>query len=181
MRDIDTARVYNGGQSEEDLGGIPEAKMEFHIATKAPGFGPGTLAYDNVKANCNASLKALKQEKIELYYFHGPDRETPLEESCRAIHELHQEGKIAAFGLSNLDPEEVAEIHDICSRKGWVKPTVYQGGYNPLWRAAEPTLCPELKRLGMAYYIYSPLAGGFFAKSTEQLRNPHPEGRMAKM
>ncbi|KAK3613268.1 hypothetical protein LTR56_027985, partial [Elasticomyces elasticus] len=96
--ELDTARVYNGGKSEENIGNIAEARQDFTIATKAPGFSPGSLAYQKVIDNCNASLKALKQDKIDLYYFHGPDRTTPLDESCRAIHELHQEGKIAKFG-----------------------------------------------------------------------------------
>lgn len=131
IRELDTARVYNGGKSEEDLGDIPEAKEDFSIATKAPGFSPGSLAYQKVIDNCSASLQALKQEKIDLFYFHGPDRQTPLEESCRAINQLQQEGKIGQFGVSNISAEEVEEIHAICSKNGWIAPTIYQGAYLP--------------------------------------------------
>lgn len=127
VQELDTARVYNTGRSEEDLGKIPEAHHDFSIATKAPGFSPKSLSYRNVLDNCHASLKALKQEKIDLYYFHGPDRQTPLEESCKAIHELHHEGKVVNFGISNYSLQEVEEIHSICSKNGWVLPTVYQG------------------------------------------------------
>ncbi|KAK6404273.1 hypothetical protein LTR81_020855 [Elasticomyces elasticus] len=179
--ELDTARVYNGGKSEENIGNIAEARQDFTIATKAPGFSPGSLAYQKVIDNCNASLKALKQDKIDLYYFHGPDRTTPLDESCRAIHELHQEGKIAKFGVSNFSADEVEDIHRICSTNGWLTPSVYQGMYNPLTRTGERTLFPILRKLSMAFYAFSPLAGGFFSKSAEQLRTPAQDGRMVQM
>lgn len=180
VTELDTARVYNEGKSEETLGLISETARNFTIATKAPGFSPGSLAYDKVIANCNASLRALNQSKIDLYYFHGPDRQTPIEESCRAIHDLHQGGKIRAFGISNYREDEVRAIHELCSKKGWITPTVYQGGYNGLARGSETQLFPTLRELGIAFYAYSPLAGGFFGKSSEQLRNI-TGGRMQQM
>jgi aflatoxin B1 aldehyde reductase len=131
VRELDTARVYNAGKSEADLGDVPEAKNDFIVETKAPGFGPGSLSYDNVIKNCNASLQALKQDKIELYYFHGPDRRTSLEESCKAMQYLYNEGKIAKFGVSNFNAKEVEEIHEICTKNSWVLPSVYQGMYLP--------------------------------------------------
>lgn len=181
VRQLDTARVYNGGKSEQDLGAIPEAQQNFHIATKAPGFSPGSLAYQKVIDNCNASLKALNQKQIPLYYFHGPDRETPLEESCKAIHQLHQEGKIGAFGVSNFNEQEVEWIYSICDKNGWILPTVYQGGYNPLSRTAETALFPTLRKLNMAFYGFSPLAAGFFSRSKEDLVTPPKGGRMDQM
>lgn len=178
---LDTARVYNSGKSEESLGLIPEAASTFTIATKAPGFMPGSLTYEKVTANCNASLSALKQDKIDLYYFHGPDRRTPLEESCRAIHDLHTAGKIAAFGISNYNVDEVRTIVELCARKGWIRPTVYQGGYNGLARGGETQLFPTLRELGIAFYAFSPLAGGFFSKTSAQLRAPAEGSRMQQM
>ncbi|KAK0297380.1 hypothetical protein LTR91_003852 [Friedmanniomyces endolithicus] len=181
VRELDTARVYNSGKSEEDVGNVAEAKNDFIIATKAPGFSPGSLAYQKVIDNCNASLKALKQDSIALYYFHGPDRKTPLEESCKAIDQLHKECKIAKFGVSNFSAQEVEEVHSICSSKGWITPSVYQGMYNPLSRTGEQTLFPTLRKLGMAFYAFSPLAGGYFSKSDSQLRTPTSGGRMDQM
>lgn len=108
VQDLDTARVYNSGKSEEDLGAIPEASQHFKVATKAPGFFPGSLSYQKVIDACNASLSALKQDKIDLYYFHGPDRQTPLEESCKAINDLHKAGKVVKFGVSNFNRAEVS-------------------------------------------------------------------------
>jgi aflatoxin B1 aldehyde reductase len=127
ITELDTARVYNNGKSEELLGEVKGTASRFAIATKAPAFGPGTLSYDSVISNCNASLAALKQSKIDLYYFHGPDSQTPLSESCRAIHELHTEGKFVRWGVSNLHADAVSEIVSICEKEGWIKPSVYQG------------------------------------------------------
>lgn len=181
IRELDTARAYNNGQNEEDLGNIPSAKTDFSIQTKAPGFNPDSLAYERVKAKCNESLAALKQDSIDLYYFHGPDPKTPLEDSCKAIHELHQEKKIKAFGISNYSPKQVEEIHALCTKNGWIVPTVYQGMYNPLMRLLEDGLSEVLRKFNMTFYAYSPLAGGFFSRPKQELESPPEGGRMDQM
>ena len=180
IRELDTARVYNGGRSEELLGTVP-GKKDFAIATKAPGFTPGSLSYDKVIANCNASLKALGLDKMDLYYFHGPDRKTPLEESCKAINELHGQGKFDRFGISNFNASEVQSIQEICKREGYVLPSVYQGCYNPMTRAMEDDLLPTLRNYDMTFYAFSPLAGSFFSKPIDALRNPAQGSRMNEM
>ncbi|KAI6894943.1 Aldo/keto reductase [Hortaea werneckii] len=176
VNELDTARVYGGGKNEEVLG-LTSSSSDFAIATKAPAFGPGTLTYDEVIRNCNASLAALKRDKIDLYYFHGPDRQTPLQESCRAIQDLYTQGKFVRWGISNLHVDEVTSIIDICAREGWVKPSVYQGGYNPLLRGVEEPLLPKLREYGIAFYAYLPLGGGFFSKPVEQLKEPPTSSR----
>lgn len=181
IRELDTARVYNAGKSEEDLGSISDVQNDFSVATKAPGFSPGSLSYQNVINNCKASLSALKREKLDLYYFHGPDRQTPLEESLRAIDELYKEGKCASFGVSNYHATEVEEILRLCAKHDFVRPSVYQGGYNPLARAGEKELFPLLRKHNIAFYAYSPLAGGFFSRPSEQLRSPPAGSRMDQM
>ncbi|KAF4556515.1 Aldo-keto reductase-like protein 16 [Elsinoe fawcettii] len=179
--ELDTARVYNAGKSEETLGGIPEAQQQFAIQTKCPGFMPGTLTQEKLISNCNASLAALKQSQIDIYYFHGPDRQTPLEESCRAINTLHQQGKFRRFGVSNFRADEVEEIVTTCKKNGWVSPSVYQGGYNPLVRAGEKALFPTLRQHGISFYGYSPLGGGYFSRPTSELRQPPTGSRMDEM
>lgn len=92
--ELDTARAYKGGQSEELFGSLPdEQKKQFKIATKAPAFSPGSLSHDEIVLNCTKSLAALKLDKVPLYYLHGPDSATPLEEQCRAITQLYKEGE----------------------------------------------------------------------------------------
>ncbi len=180
IRELDTARVYNGGRSEELLGECSAGK-DFAISTKVPAFSPGSLSASNIESACNASLKALKQDKIDIYYFHGPDRQTTYEESCQAIDKLYKEGKFERFGVSNLHVDEVRKIHSICKKEGYVLPSVYQGGYNPAGRSVEELLLPTLRELGMVFYAFSPLGGGFFTRPVEELRNPPKGGRMDQM
>ncbi|KAK6428520.1 hypothetical protein LTR95_015336 [Oleoguttula sp. CCFEE 5521] len=182
VSEIDTARVYNSGKSEEDIGDVPEPlKASFAIATKAPGFSPGSLAYEKVIANCNASLAALKASKIDLFYFHGPDRRTPMYDSLRAINDLYRSDKFHRFGISNFHVTEVEEIQSLCSKHDFIRPTVYQGGYNAIARVAETELFPTLRKYGMAFYAFSPLAGGYFSRAAEQLRTPPTGSRMDEM
>jgi aflatoxin B1 aldehyde reductase len=118
---------------------------------------------------------------MDIFYFHGPDRQTPLEEQCRAVDRLYREGKFARFGVSNLPAHEVQAIYDICQREGYVLPSVYQGGFNPVARGAEEALFPTLHKLGMAFYAFSPLGGGCFSKPVEELRAPPKGTRMDEM
>jgi aflatoxin B1 aldehyde reductase len=180
VKEIDTARVYNGGKSEELLGAVGAGtELGFAVSTKAPGFSPGVLSGDKIKKACYASLEALKQNKMDIFYFHGPDRQTPLEEQCKAANDLYREGKFERFGVSNLLVEEVQTIYDICKKEGYVLPTVYQGGYNPLMRSADELLFPTLRKLGINFYAFSPLGGGYFTRTADQLRNPAQNQRMA--
>lgn len=180
IREIDTARAYNSGKSEELLGEV-EASKDFAISTKAPAFSPGSLTKDKIIENCKKSLEALRVDKVDIYYLHGPDRSTPLREQCAAINQLHQEGKFIRFGVSNLRDAEVREIYDICSREGWVLPSVYQGGFSPLHRKAADTLLPLLRELEMVFYAFSPLAGGLLAKPVEEILKPGKGTRFEAM
>lgn len=171
ISEIDTARGYNSGRSEELLGQV-SAFETFAIATKAPAFSPGSLTREKIIENCNKSLEALKQEKIDLYYLHGPDSQTPLAEQCAAINQLYNEGKFERWGISNLGDAQVQEIYDICNKEGYVLPKVYQGGFNPLFRKSADTLLPLLRKLDMRFYAYSPLAGGLLAKPIDEILKP---------
>ncbi|KEF57848.1 uncharacterized protein A1O9_05769 [Exophiala aquamarina CBS 119918] len=143
IKELDTARVYNAGKSEELLGAV-SAHSRFAVSTKAPAFAPGSLSERNILDNCAKT--------------------TSLEEQCRAINTLHREGRFDRFGVSNISDAEVQEMYDICVREGYVLPTVYQGGYNPIGRGPEKTLFPLLRKLDMSFYAFSPLAGGLLAK-----------------
>ena len=73
------------------------------------------------------------------------------------------------FGLSNYMAEDVEKIHTHCMSHGYVLPTVYQGNYNAFARILEESLFPTLRRLGISFYAYSPIAGGLLAKSKQQI------------
>lgn len=181
VRELDTARVYNSGRSEELLGEV-DAFKDFDIATKAPAFAPGSLEEAKIIDNCEKSLKALKTDKVPLYYLHGPDKKTPFEEQCRAINTLYKQGKFDKWGVSNLSASQVQEVLDICEKNGYPKPKAYQGGYNPLSRPlTEDELLPLLKKNKIQFYAYSPLAGGLLAKPIAQLKSPEKGTRYDEM
>ena len=180
VHELDTARVYNDGKSEELLGAVPASK-NFAISTKAPAFMPGSLKREKIIDNGHKSFEALGRRKMDIYYLHGPDRTVSLEEQCEAVNQLYREGLFERFGVSNLKDAEVQEIHDICKQKGYVMPSVYQGGFNPLHRRAADTLMPLLRKLNMVFYAYSPLAGGLLVKPVEDILKPMKGSRFDKM
>lgn len=171
IKELDTARVYMSGKAEEILGETKERK-DFILATKAPAFSPGSLQYDKIIDNCNKSLKALQLDKVDIYYLHGPDTQTPLEEQCRAIGKLHKEGKFDQFGISNLNEKAVTQIYEYCKKEGYVLPTVYQGGYNAVQRGNEKTLLPLLRQYGISFYSWGSLCGGALAKPIDDILSP---------
>jgi aflatoxin B1 aldehyde reductase len=87
----------------------------------------------------------------------------------KGINDAYQAGYFQRFGVSNFKASDVELIHSICKDKGYPLPQVYQGNYNPVARRAETELLPTLRKLNMAFYAYSPLAGGFLVKTKEQI------------
>ncbi|CVL07838.1 related to potassium channel beta subunit protein [Fusarium mangiferae] len=161
---IDTARVYAQGSSEEYLGQLDWQTRGFRVDTKLypnihDGTGKITHSTDDLRKHLDESLKALKTDKIDLWYLHGPDRDTPFEETLRACNELHKEGKFNRLGVSNYMAWEVAYMSELCIREGWIRPTVYQGVYNAIHRTVEMELFPCLRHYGITFYAFSPLAG----------------------
>ncbi|OBS64802.1 hypothetical protein A6R68_06669, partial [Neotoma lepida] len=162
--EIDTAFVYAEGQSETILGGLGlglgRSGCKVKIATKAcPLFGR-SLKPDDVRFQLETSLKRLQCPRVDLFYLHMPDHNTPIEETLKTCHQLHQEGKFVELGLSNYASWEVAEICTLCKKNGWIIPTVYQGMYNATTRQVEKELLPCLRHFGLRFYAFNPLAGG---------------------
>ena len=85
--------------------------------------------------------------------------------------------RVPQFGLSNFKPEDVRRVYDYAASKGYVLPTVFQGNYNPVARHYDKTLFPLLRELNIAFYAYSPLAGGFLVKDAETLSTGGGQGR----
>ncbi|KAJ5091010.1 hypothetical protein N7532_009694 [Penicillium argentinense] len=172
---IDTAQIY--GSSEELLGQTNAAAC-FVIDTKhCGGFAPGNSTKEKVIAGAEKSLKKLQTAKVNIFYLHAPDRQAPLEETLEGIDDLYKAGKFKYFGLSNFRADEVESVIQLAKQKQFVLPTVYQGNYNPLCRKQETELFPILRKYNLAFYAYSPLAGGFLAKSKEELRKGNLKGR----
>jgi aflatoxin B1 aldehyde reductase len=177
IKEVDTAEGY--GNNELDLGTVRAAEQGFIISTKnSGGWRPGALK--EVTSRLNASLDRLQVKSVDILYIHGPDRELPLDEWVPQVDALHKEGKFSRLGVSNFSPEEVRALHDYAKAKGYVLPTVYQGNYNAVSRLIDDTLFPVLRELGIAFYAYSPVAGGFLTKTRAALEAGTADGRFAK-
>jgi aflatoxin B1 aldehyde reductase len=131
---------------------------------------------EDVRKGLMNSLKALKCNKVDMFYLHGPDRKTPFEDTLREVNQLHKEGYFNRFGISNYMSWEVAKICEICEKHGWIKPTVFQGIYNALHRSIEAELFPCLRHYGISLYAFQPLAGGFLTGRYKRNQNEFVPG-----
>lgn len=155
-RQIDTARLYSTGApgtSEPRLGAVG-AGERFIIDTKVLSQEPGSHKREKIAQEVETSLKALQIGQINILYLHQPDRATPFEETCEAIDTAHKEGKFKKFGLSNFSADEVKQVLEICERRSFVKPGVYEGQYNPVVRGGEKELFPLLRRHNISFYAW---------------------------
>ncbi|KAA8566686.1 hypothetical protein EYC84_009220 [Monilinia fructicola] len=171
--EIDTARVYGGGSSEEYLGQLEPSYTDRGIimATKLYPNNPiypnnmdgGNITHraDDVRLHLDRSLRALGVDKVDLFYLHAPDRNVPFEETFGMCDVLHKEGKFNRLGVSNFMAWEVAQVQEICIKNNWIRPTVYQGVYNAIQRSIEPELIPCLHHYNMSLYAFNPIAGGY--------------------
>ncbi|KAF2198857.1 aldehyde reductase [Delitschia confertaspora ATCC 74209] len=176
IKSIDTARLY--GDSETQIG-LAKGHEDFIIDTKWPGgFAEGNAAKENIINDAKDSFNKLKIDKIDIFYIHAPDKSVPIEETLEGVNEVYKLGIFARFGLSNFGAEDVRKVYDICKNKGYVLPSVYQGNYSAVARKMETMLFPTLRELGMSFYAYSPIAGGFLVKRKEQITGG--EGRFSE-
>ncbi|KAK5686856.1 hypothetical protein LTR17_026781 [Elasticomyces elasticus] len=181
---IDTARGYpleQAGRSEELLGDIHPSWAV--IDTKIFSFGPKAHSKENVAKNIEGSLKALRFEggkgEVDVMYLHAPTFDVEDEETLGAVNEAFQKGQFRKFGLSNYSPARVENFVAIAEKNGWVKPTVYQGQYNPIARLAEKDLLPVLRKHGIAFRAYSPSGGGIFSGKVSKTSIDAPDGRFS--
>ncbi|ETW77434.1 hypothetical protein HETIRDRAFT_37198 [Heterobasidion irregulare TC 32-1] len=185
--EVDTARTYCSGTSEEYLGKIDWKGRGLKMETKLyPNVRPGVAidstreaishTPESLRKNLERSLKALNTDSLEMWYLHGPDRTTPYEVTLKTVNDLHKEGLFKRFGISNYAAWEVAEIVGICRANGYIQPTAYQGIYNAIHRGVEPELFPCLRKFGISFYEFNPLGGGFFTGRYTSIQDQVEEG-----
>jgi aryl-alcohol dehydrogenase-like predicted oxidoreductase len=112
---------------------------------------------DYVRASCDASLKRLGTDYLDLYYQHRPDPRTPIEETVGAMAELVKAGKVRFIGLSEADPATIERAHAVHPV------TALQTEYSLWSRDVETEILPTLRRLGIGFVAYSPLGRGFLS------------------
>ena len=163
---FDTADIYGGrGASEELLGQALEGRREqVVLATKfgmdmGDGKGPrGSAGY--VHQALEASLRRLRTDVIDLYWYHRPDGVTPIAETLSALDELVQAGKVRAIGASNFSAEQIEEADSIARERDLTRFCAIQNEYSLLVRDAEREVLPMCERLGIGFVPYFPLASG---------------------
>lgn len=180
--ELDTAYVYNGGETEKYLGDIlPRLDKDYFLATKVHPRITGRLDRETILMEFNESLNRMNRDKVDLLYFHFPDGKTPVDEALDTVAELHEQGKIKEFGLSNYPAWQVVDIWHKCATHGCPKPVVYQGMYNALCRNVDPELFPAIRSLGMRFYAFNPLAGGLLAGKQLNFDEAPKPGRFARL
>ena len=182
-RELDTAYVYNNGTTENYLGEILPGlnPSDFEIATKVHPRITGKLDRETILMELEESLKRMNRDKVDLLYFHFPDGKTPIEEALETVAELHAQGRVGEFGLSNYPAWQVVDIAYKCDKFGCPRPTVYQGMYNALCRNVEPELFPAIRSLGMRFYAFNPLAGGMLTGKHHHFEDTPEPGRFARL
>jgi len=181
VKNLDTAQLY--GQSETLIGKAGAgANGRFVIDTKSKGgFDLGNaLKPEVLREQARESIKKLEVKPVDIFYIHAPDATIPIETWTPVINELYKEGLFKRFGVSNFYPEDVEKVYAYCKENGYVLPSVFQGNYSAVARKQDTELFPLLKKLGIAFYVYSPLAGGLLTKTKEQLLEAADAGRFTQ-
>ncbi|QNN24833.1 aldo/keto reductase [Planctomycetales bacterium ZRK34] len=180
---FDTADVYSTGDSEKVLGqalGTDRDKALISTKTTFPmGDGPndkGSSRHHLVTA-CEASLKRLGTDYIDVYFMHGFDALTPVEETLRALDDLITAGKIRYIGCSNFSGWHVMKSLAASEKYGLARYVAYQGYYSLVGRDYEWELMPLGLDQGLGLMVWSPLGWG---RLTGKVRRdqPLPEGRL---
>jgi aryl-alcohol dehydrogenase-like predicted oxidoreductase len=168
---IDTAEIYGPYANEELVGRALDGRRDdvvlatkFGLVSHARG-GPGTLDSSpaNIRTAVEGSLKRLRTDRIDLYYQHRVDPNTPIEDTVGTLAELVDEGKVLHIGLSEAGPATIRRAHA-------VHPIAALQTEYSLWtRDPEAELVPLLRELGIGFVPYSPLGHGFL---TGTIRSP---------
>lgn len=168
---IDTANVYNAGESERIVGRALQqlrARDRVILATKVHGkMGEGPNEWGNSRYHimqaCEDSLRRLQTDHIDLYQLHRPSLTIPQDETLRAFDDLVRQGKVRYIGCSTHPAWMVMEAIAISERMGIARYISEQPPYNLLDRRIENELVPLAQRYGLALLPWSPLAGGILA------------------
>jgi aryl-alcohol dehydrogenase-like predicted oxidoreductase len=163
---FDTANAYNKGESEIILGKVLKRRRNGVILASKVGMKTGEppdappLSCKSIMANLEATLRRLQTDYLDLYYFHLPDYETPIEESLETMDRMVKAGKVRYPGTSNFAAWQVEQTLWISEKRGYVPPYVSQPMYNLLARGIEQEYIPFCQHFGVSMIVYNPLAGG---------------------
>lgn len=179
---FDTADLYGGTKSEEFLGRVLGARRDnVVVATKFgmlkppedSGLTGGSPAW--VARACDDSLRRLGTDRIDLYWLHAPDPDTPIGDTLEALDRLVRDGKVRELGCSNFSAAQLDEAAVAAKERG-VRPfATVQNDYSLLQREPEHEVLAACTRLGMTFVPYFPLASGLLTGKYRR-GEPPPEG-----
>jgi aryl-alcohol dehydrogenase-like predicted oxidoreductase len=177
---VDTADTYSDGGSEETLAPwLARRRGEVVLATKCrfPVSDPGGqgLAPDRIAKACDASLRRLGVDEIDLYQVHAPDPDVPLEETLEALDALVRAGKVRALGVSNFPAWLLAWSVALQDREGWAPFVSLQPQYSLVERSIEVEILPFCRAAGLGVIPWGPLGAGFLTGTYRRGERP-PEG-----
>jgi aryl-alcohol dehydrogenase-like predicted oxidoreductase len=164
---LDTSNTYGDprGRSEEFLGEVLAGRRDrVVLATKfgmdmGDGLGPrGSRGY--ILQAVEGSLRRLRTEVIDYYWYHRPDGVTPIAETLGTLDELVRGGKVRTIGASNFSAAQIEEADAVARSHGWARFTAIQNHYSLLVRDAERDVLPVCERLGLGFVPFYPLASG---------------------
>ncbi len=182
---IDTANVYAGGSAEEIVGRflreVPRERIV--LASKAcmpVGSQPNLFGASrkHILAACEASLRRLQTDYLDLYYLHGPDPVTPLEETFRAYDDLVRQGKVRYVGVSNLFGWQIATGTGVTQRLGLAPLVAGQYIYSPIHRELEQEVIPAAVAGGIGLTCYGVFGAGLLAGKYKGMADPPKGTRM---
>jgi len=164
---LDTADVYAGTRAESVMGkalkGVKRESYELFTKVYWPtgtGKNDRGLSRKHIMESCNASLKRLKTDYVDLYQAHRFDYETPLEETLGAFDDLIRSGKVLYIGFSEWNAEQIAAALKIQDQKGYYRFISSQPQYSMLWRVIESQVVPLSEKEGIGQIVWSPIAQG---------------------
>lgn len=168
---FDNAEIYAEGKSEIVMGNILKQvgwRRSSYVLSSKVYFGEGHkqpnetgLSRKHVMEACHAALRRLQVEYLDLFFCHRPDKNTPIEETVRAMNTLIEQGKIFYWGTSEWSAQEIMEAHMVAQQYGLIGPTMEQPQYNMFHRQKVEVEFDQIyKTVGLGTTIWSPLASG---------------------
>jgi aryl-alcohol dehydrogenase-like predicted oxidoreductase len=182
---FDTADVYSRGLSEEVLGrAIAGRRDQVLISTKATfrtGAGPNDIGSSrgHLVAACEASLKRLGTDNIDLWQMHAFDAATPVEETLKALDDLVRDGKVRYVGCSNFSGWHAMKSLGLAERHGWPRYVAHQAYYSLVSREYEWELMPLALDQRLGTVVWAPLAGGLLSGKVTRHRRAPADSRVA--
>jgi len=184
---LDTANVYNAGRSEEATGAALKAngrRQQIILATKVHGrMGEGPNDWRNTRRHiiesCEASLRRMGTDWIDLYQIHRPDPDIPADETLRALDDLVRAGKVRYIGTSTYAAWQVVESLWVSKEHGLNRFICEQPPYHILDRRIERELVPMAQTFGIGLIPWSPLAGGMLTGKYRRDEPPPEDSRWA--